>query len=294
MQVDVYVGNLEANGRRLKNTRRLTLDENDDFPGQWMQDSKAVLFYSNRNGTWDIFKQTLDGAEARPIVTGPDFKRQPVLSPDGSWILYLSSATGQILPTTAVSAMRVSTSGGPPQLVLEGRGIERLACARFPATMCVLTERTPDERQLIFSAFDPVNGRGNELTRINLRQPDNSFGWDLSRDGSRLAFTEYDEHEGRIQTIPLVGGEAHAVNVKGWNRLWSLSWTADGKGLYVTTLPSSGTMLLHVDLEGRAQVLWQQQFPGSWETWGVPSQDGQHLAVLGYGTDGNMWMLENF
>ncbi len=218
MEADVYVGDLEVNGRRLKNVRRLTLNENDDLPGGWMPDSKAVLFASDRNGTWDVFKQALDQGEAELVVSGLDFKRQPVLSPDGSWILYLSSATGQLLPTTVVSIMRVATSGGPPQLVLKGRWIERLACARSPATLCVLTERTPDERQLIFSAFDPVQGRGKELTRINLRTPGDSYGWDLSRDGSRLAFTEYDEHKGRIQILALTNGEAQEVNVKGWSQ----------------------------------------------------------------------------
>jgi len=294
IEADVYVGDLEANGRRLKNVRRLTLDENDDLPGGWMPDSKAVLFASDRNGTWDVFKQALDQAEAQLVVTGPDFKWQPVLSPDGSWILNLSSATGQLLPTTAVSIMRVSTSGGPPQLVLEGRGIERLACSRSPATLCVLTERTPDERQLIFSALDPVNGRGNELTRINLRNPGDSYGWDLSRDGSRLAFTEYDEHEGRIQILALTKGKAQEVNVKGWSRFSDLYWAADGEGLYVSRLPTSGTMLLYVDLEGRANVLWEHRFAGAWETWGVPSPDGRHLALAGHSVSGNVWMLENF
>jgi hypothetical protein len=53
-------------------------------------------------------------------------------------------------------------------------------------------------------------------------------------------------------------------------------------------------MLLHVDPEGHAEVLWQQRIPGHWGTVGVPSPDGRHLALLGYTIDGNVWMLENF
>jgi hypothetical protein len=45
-QMDVYVGELEANGRRLKNTRRFTLNENFDYPGGWMPDSRVLLFVS--------------------------------------------------------------------------------------------------------------------------------------------------------------------------------------------------------------------------------------------------------
>ena len=43
-QGEVYVGELEASGRRLENIRRLTLNENDNLPGRWMPDSKALLF----------------------------------------------------------------------------------------------------------------------------------------------------------------------------------------------------------------------------------------------------------
>jgi Tol biopolymer transport system component len=295
-QADVYVGELEASGHGLKQPRRLTLDEHNDYPGAWMPDNKGILFWSDRNGTWDIFKQALDQDEAQPIVTGPENEYQPVVSPDGSWILYLSSASPESSATTPVRIMRVPTSGGPPQLVLEGRRINGLSCARSPATLCVFSERTPDDRELIFSAFDPVHGRGRELTRINLNQLllDYSYNWDLSCDGSRLAFTQFDDREGRIEILPLAGGETREVNVKGWNGLWAIGWAADGKGLFVSRLPTSGTMLLYVNLEGRASVLWQQKLTGRYLTWGVPSPDGCLLALVGFTADSNVWMLENF
>ena len=296
-EADVYVGDLEANGRRLKDVRRLTLNENNDYPGQWTPDSKAVLFVSDRNGTWGIFKQALDQAEAQPVVTGPDYKGHPLVGPDGSWILYFSSATSEVTATTPVRIMRVPTSGGAPQLVLEGRGINGPACAQSPATNCVFSEETPDATQLIFSGFDPAHGRGRELTRINLRRPNAGYAWDLSRDGSRLAFAQYDFREGRIEILPLAGGEAHEVYVKGRSGLYTLNWAADGKGLLVGVVNAtvSGSTLLYVDLEGRAEVLWQQTGAGLFGTQGVASPDGRHLALLGYGlADYNVWMLENF
>jgi serine/threonine protein kinase/Tol biopolymer transport system component len=294
-QWDVYVGELEANGHRLKNPRRLTLDEHDDYPGGWMPDSKAVLFLSDRNGTWDIFKQALDQAEAQPVVTGPDYKDWPVVSPDGSWILYLSRASPESSATTSVRIMRVPTSGGPQQLVLEGRGIDYLACARSPAALCVFSEPSPDRKQLIFSAFDPSQEGRRELTRVNLKQPVTGYGWDLSLDGSHLAFAQSDEREGRIQIPPLAGGEVREINVKGWNGLWRLFWAADGRGLFVSAAGGQGATLLYVDLEGRGQVIWQQRFPGvNFEARGIPSPDGRYLAVLAYATDSDVWLLGNF
>ena len=88
-QRQVYVGELAAGGTRMNPPRRLTNDEAYDEPTAWTADSKAVLFTSNRNGTWGIFKQGISQETAEPVVTGPQDVSLPRLSPDGAWILYL-------------------------------------------------------------------------------------------------------------------------------------------------------------------------------------------------------------
>jgi serine/threonine protein kinase len=293
-QGHVYVGELTGGGSRLKNVRPLTLEESWDFPCHWMPDGKAVLFGSYRNGTWGIYKQGLDQTTAQPVVTGPDEEDWAVVSPDGAWILYLSTSA-----TASARIMRVPTSGGAPHLVLEGQGINGLSCARPPAALCVFSEESPDHKQLIFSAFEPTQERrGRELTRISLKQPDTfnvqaTYGWDLSPDGSHLAFTQYDELVGRIQILPLAGGEVRDFNVEGWHGFGGVFWAADGRGLFVVAQPIMGYTLLYVDLEGRGQVLWQQS---SWAPGarGIPSPDGRYLAVSVYARDSNVWLLENY
>jgi Tol biopolymer transport system component len=306
-QNHVYIAELEARGRRLKNLRRLTLEETDDLPGGWMPDSKAVLFWSNRNATWGIYRQRLDQTTAQPIVTGPDYKNWPVVSPDGSWILYLSSADDNRGPTTPVRIMRAPTSGGAPQLVSEGRGIDRLACAAPPAAWCVFSEPSSDQEQVVFAAFDPVKGRGQELSKVSLRQEpswirvSDSYSWDLSRDGSHLAFAQRDQNQGRIEVLSLAGGESREVNLKGRDNLYGLNWAADGGGLFV---PEGGGIdvygvsgsaaLLYVDLEGRAHVIRPQNPLISGFGWAIPSPDGRYLAMLGGTRYSNVWLLENF
>jgi serine/threonine protein kinase len=296
-QTRVYVGELEAGGRRLTNARSLILEESPGNLGRWMPDGKAVLFQSNRNGTWGIYKQGLDRTTAQPVVTGPEYKDWPVVSPDGSWVLYLSVAGPEFTATsTPVRIMRVPTPGGPTELVLEGRDIDYLACARSPAALCVFSEPSPEHKQLIFSAFDPSQEqRRRELTRVNLKQPVAGYGWDLSLDGSHLAFAQSDEREGRIQILPLAGGEVREVSVKGWTGLSRLFWAADGRGFFVSASGGLGATLLYVDLEGRAQVIWRQPFPGiNGENRGIPSPDGRYLAVSAPAADANVWLLENF
>ena len=288
-QADVHIGELEPNGHRLRNPHRLTLDDRNDIPSAWMPDSRTVLFYSERNGKWDIFKQSLDQNSAEPIVAGPGNRHDPEVSPDGSWILYLQDAEAG---TTRI--MRVPATGGPPQMVLEGLGVDDLSCARSPSTLCVVGEMTPDRTQLVSTAFDPVGGRGRELTRVNLRQPVQQFLWRLSPDGSRIAFTEFDNRESRIRLLPLTGGEAREVIVKERIGLASLQWATDGKGFFVSSSGIADPTIFLCDMQGHTEVLWQLKASAHNDTMGIPSPNGRYLALLGWTEDSNLWMLENF
>jgi len=70
-----------------------------------------------------------------------------------------------------------------------------------------------------------------------------------------------------------------------------LNWATDGNGLFVAT---TLCQLLYVDMEGRAEVLWQQRVSSRPAIFGVPSPDGRHLAMLGGTAENNVWMLEGF
>jgi hypothetical protein len=61
--------------------------------------------------------------------------------------------------------------------------------------------------------------------------------------------------------------------VKNWTDLNSLDWALDGKGLFATSQLPNAPILLHVDLEGKARVLWKQT--GTFETWSwtLPAPD---------------------
>src|SRR6202795_2392154 len=123
-QRHVYLGTLGPEGKRLLHIRRLTLDDNDDFPFLWTPDSKAVVFASNRNGTFDIFKQDIDQPIPEPLMVGTGNKMIPRLNSQGTELLYLSNPGHTKEDTTAIFA--VPLSGGAPRLVLRDAHIFNL------------------------------------------------------------------------------------------------------------------------------------------------------------------------
>jgi len=172
----------------------------------------------------------------------------------------------------------------------------------------VVAELAPERTQLIFTAFDPLRGRGRELTRFPI---DDSYLtpyiWDLSPDGTRIAVLKYSGV--RIHILSLSSGALREIVVKGWDSLQSLDWSADAKGFFASSLTKGGWALLHVDLQGKAHALWEQQgsttpwngpsVPGyvtdaPSAPWALPSPDGRHLAIYDWKMSANMWMIENF
>jgi len=284
----VYVGELDAKGTHLNNTRRLTFDEHYEWPERWTPDSRAVLFWSDHDGSWDIFKQTLDKDDTAELLPlGPEPKWYSSFSPDGHWILYMALPEarhpGGSVP---VRIMRVPVSGGPPQLVLTALGTTDIRCTRAPANLCVFDEQ--QQGHLMFTSVDPIKGRGRAFATME-REPSILIPWDLSPDGSQVVMTR----EGRIRLLSLKSGVTTDLAVRGWNGFWSVDWSADGNALFVSSQTPQDTTLLRVDLRGEASALWQQKlnFLG---TKGIQSPDRRHLAVAGWTTDSNVWMIENF
>src|SRR5207247_11056604 len=90
-QSGVYIGQLgEGGGTSITTPRRITFTEADELPSAWTADSKAVIFFSDRNGHCGVFKHALDRDSAEVLVTvakGAE-SASPRISRHGTGILY--------------------------------------------------------------------------------------------------------------------------------------------------------------------------------------------------------------
>jgi eukaryotic-like serine/threonine-protein kinase len=286
-----YVADLEAGGKRLRNIRRFTLEEDDGVRG-WTADGKVIV--AQNRARWSLYKQSLDSDTPEPIVSSVagGTLLLGALTPDGKWYIGPIWPDGESIehPTIPFPILRIPLAGGTPETILQLSRQGSVSCAQPPSSICVLAHGSEDGKQMIVSIFDPIKGRGSELVR---------FDFDatcvISPDGTRLAM--WRSPESPLEIRSLHGQLIHKIPSRSVGELIWLNWSADQKGFFATRKGQSGNELLYLDFRGKATSLRKcgggtNGLGGGCE--GLPSPDGQHLAIIDRDQSNNMWMMENF
>jgi DNA-binding winged helix-turn-helix (wHTH) protein/Tol biopolymer transport system component len=301
----VYVADVDAKTRDIGKLQRLTLDEWQSRPYEWTPDGKSVLFVSDREGAFHIFRQQVGAASPEPIsgVQGSAIILR--LNPERTEVLYLSEMDRKPVGAASSAAstqgetefqyrnvrlMRVPLDGGTAQLLLEDSGINNFQCARLPSRECLYSKYTKDA--LVFYEFDAKTGARKEMLRIS--EPEwQYFNWSLSPDGRTLALAKKmrASTEAEIRLVSTRGGAERVLKVKEWARIATIDWAANGKSFWASAVLHGQTRaLINIDLQGRAKPVLQENKP--YVGWAIPSQDGKHLAIWESTGGSNAWMLE--
>jgi eukaryotic-like serine/threonine-protein kinase len=290
-QNSVFVGDFDQTPPRISNIRRLTLDDHTNYPHAWTADSRAVIFESNRNGNFDLFKQDIDRRTPETIVATPDTEMLPQLAPDGRFLLYAVRHPEKEQPwhynPGTYTLMRVPVEGGTPEPVPIGGLLDEFRCALGAGKRCVLRTTVPGESRTYYD-LDDIHGKGPELAHIKW-SVEVLGDWDISPDGSQIAIPVADSHEARIRVISLDPNpnesREHQVILPGMTDLRGLVWAADGQGWFVSADTTIGNRLLYVYRDGRFQSL------GDIHGWAVPSPDGRRVAFLNAIVATNAWLI---
>ncbi len=281
-QPDVYVADLAKPGPRLTNIVRLTFDKTGDYPHAWTPDSEAVIFESSRSGNYDLYKQRLDELIPSAIVSTPTDEVLPQASPDGNWVLYMTS------PRNGPRELfRVSMQGGNSEPVPIGGPLDEFRCSQAPGSRCVL--RTTENGQFAFWDLDPVRGKGAELARVP--RTSNVLGdWTLSMSGKQIAIPLHGSGEARFHVVDLNGGPTHPreMRIAGYGNLTALQYTADDQGWFATIRLDTTAQLLYVKREGRATLLREALI----NIFAVPSPDGRRIAFVDHTSEANAALLD--
>jgi eukaryotic-like serine/threonine-protein kinase len=291
-QNSVFVGDFDPSPPRISNVRRLTLDDQTNYPHTWTADSRAVIFESDRSGSFDLFQQGFDQRTPKAIVATPMTEVLPQLAPNGHFVLYAARApeSDQLWyykPGT-YKLMRVPVEGGTPQEVPIGGPLDEFRCALGAGKRCVL-RTTEGAKWRTYYDLDAVRGRGAELARTKW-SVEVLWDWDISPDGTQVAIPNHDSREARIRVVSLEAKpnqpREHEVVLPGVANLSGLIWAADGQGWFVSVDTTVGNQLLYVYLDGRFHSL------GDIHGWAVPSPDGRRVAFVNPITATNAWLIE--
>jgi WD40 repeat protein len=249
-----------------------------------MPDGDTVLFESNRNGNWDVFRQRLESFAAEPVAAGAGEQFGAQSAPGGAVVLYWSSTDGG----SDMRLMSLPSAGGPSNVVLQAARNSEFRCASRASSKdsgCVLAEF--DGQKMSVTGFDWSNGAKGTRQQLPVQvSPGERVIWALSPDGRSVAVNA----GGEVRVMKLGASESWSVPASTFSGTISGVAFRDHTELVVTTASARESAVLLVSPRG-ARKLWtvprQVSSP-------VVSGDGQHL-LLGITTESsNAWLVEDF
>ncbi|HEV2396324.1 MAG TPA: hypothetical protein VGS27_05255 [Candidatus Sulfotelmatobacter sp.] len=274
---EIRLLDLRKPSQTVATSRGLGGDNWSKWSGVWTPDGSSLIYLSNPQQRWGIFRQDLRTKEISALITGPGNYDEPVISPDGKWLVFSKLAPKD----SPKQIMRMLLNGGSPTVVLAGD--ISVQCA-VTANVCVMVEQVKDGQELY--RFDPVEGRGSHITQIK-----GLFTWSLSFDGRKIAM-QSDSALDRIEILDLQTGSKSGIELK--NRSFGVaSWAPDNQHIYgsgefdnkfqISCVGPKGEMKNIISVPVLAFIADPR-----------PSPDGRYLEFRLRRYDSNVVMLENF
>lgn len=285
---DVYLADIAGRAGQLTNYRRLTMDDRKDLPYGWTADGRSVVFVSNRDGAFHLFRQDIDKTTPELIVGGSDSVLIARMNPEQNGVMYLLSADGG-RSTTPYRLMEQPLAGGEPRKILEGNVISNFQCAFLPSRVCLVSDAQFPSSLIIYQ-FDEQTGEKKELFR--LQESDACyFNWTLSRDGARIATARVSSGRGpaAIQIRELATGRSFDLPLPPGVGAQYIDWASDSNSLWVSTASGDAQNLVRMDLHGKITSSFDSHLADL--GWGIPSPDGKHLAILQGSPRANAWLI---
>jgi serine/threonine protein kinase/Tol biopolymer transport system component/predicted DsbA family dithiol-disulfide isomerase len=235
----------------------LTEDLGEGYFPNLSPDGNRVLVIANTTVDPDIFVIDVTSGESTNLTNTPGFDNQPVWSPDGSQIAFVTDREGGDVDIWVMNA-----DGTESRRVARTAGDDKLG------------SWSPDSKQIVYSNVDE---NGESLSIINVESGETSplteggSGVDSaptwSPDGSTIAYHSSPNASAfpLVYTIKPDGTNREQISHNSGPSLFPI-WSPDSQWLVFTSIVGERRDLVAVDLESyQARVLPNVQgFPTSW------------------------------
>ncbi len=268
-----------------QNTKETLLTKNKahDRYASYSPSGKSIIFESNRNGNWEIYRMTSKGENQERLTFGKHDNRRPSWHPSGEKIIFESNKDGTFelfelsIATKAIKKINISHLTGTPMF----------AKYSFDGTKIAFTERKSDT----VSNIQIVSSKGaliKTLTNYNYR----SVYPNWSGNDQRILFFsrhETNNTDDEIYTIHIDGSQKQRLTY--WPKHnFCPAWSKDGKKIaYVTSMKDIRPEIYIMDSDGSNQTRITYNNDG--DTLPNWSPDGKKLLITAY-RNGNFEICE--
>jgi Tol biopolymer transport system component len=227
-QEDLFLVRTDGGG-----LRQLTKDLFKDRAPNWSPNGR-IVFHSNRGGKYGVWSIRPDGSELRPLTALRQEIYQPVISPDGRWLVGMTgeSRSAALIDLTKPLAQRLPEPLPPP-----ARG------ESFRANSW-----SPDGRRLAGTSGESGILLYSPASRRYERVTEHGFGPVWMRDSRRLL---YIDDGGGIFMADSLTRESREVLAAGGSRFRTLDLSPDGRVLYLVRQAEEGDIWM-LTLRGEA------------------------------------------
>lgn len=170
--------------------QRITSESSDEWAPYWSNDGAWIYFGSNRSGTWQIWKQSIEDVQLTQVTQTGGFAAQE--SPDGRTLYYTKPATpgiwqqtlGSTDETQIVSSLRLYDWGN---WAVTAQGIY------------FIDRSSSDGPHLMFYHFEQATE--TKITPLPSTIPMGSAAMSFSADGTTILYTQNDRQESDIMYV---------------------------------------------------------------------------------------------
>ena len=207
---ELWVMNADGGERK-----QLTFDIGNDISPTITPDGRYVVFASNRSGHFEIWRMNLDGSNLIQL-TETNGANPASISPDNSWVIYVSAG----------NLYKIPIDGGQAQLVC--RGAAGISSVSPDGKLIAYFSKGKEALGIAVSSF----ANGSEIKRFEFKTQslnNNSLKW--TADGKALLFSQSFDGVANIWRQPLDGSPPTQVTDFKSDGIFRFDVSPDGKTL---------------------------------------------------------------